>query len=95
LADTTDSLKVLQPAPVSGRGRSLVLVFAAICCFVLALMVEGRVPQLMALAAGVTLAVLILGFVLRDWLGRRREHRRGRTLAELVGEDAAPCFMTG
>jgi two-component system cell cycle sensor histidine kinase/response regulator CckA len=90
----TESLKELRPAAVSWRGRSLALVFAAACCFVLALAVDGRLPRLMALAAGVTLAFLVLGFVLRDQLARRKEGRRARGLAELVGEDAAPCFMT-
>ena len=90
----TDSLKELRPAPVLGRGRSLVLVFAAACCFVLALTLQARAAQVMALAGGLTLLLLTLGFALRDRLGRMREDRRARSLAELVGEDAAPCFMT-
>ena len=72
----------------------MALVFAAACCFVLALMMKSHVAQLMALAGGLTLAVLVLGLALRDRLARWREARRARSLAELVGEDAAPCFMT-
>jgi two-component system cell cycle sensor histidine kinase/response regulator CckA len=93
LADTTQSLKDVRRDPVTGRGRSLVLVLAAAALGGLALVMQGW-GQLSALVAGLTLALLTLGFALRDWMVRAGQDRRARMLSDLVGEDAAPCFMS-
>ena len=44
--------------------------------------------------AALTLAFLILGLRLRSALTRRSEARHRAQLAQLVGQDATPCFMT-
>mgnify|MGYP000075282712 CR=1 FL=1 len=94
LADMTETLNNIRAAPVTGRARNLALVVAAALCLGLSALLRGQAAQVMALAAGVTLVLLTAGLFLRDRFAVMRESRKARRIAEIVGEDASPCFLT-
>jgi two-component system cell cycle sensor histidine kinase/response regulator CckA len=95
LAETTDALTEIDKRPaIPGRGRNFALIFAAAALAALSLVLHGTWGEPVALMAGLTLALLTMGFWLREWLAERREARRAEVLSQFVGEDQAPCFMT-
>ncbi len=94
LTDTTQPVKFAAADDGSGGGRNLALMTIAGLSAMLAFVLHDPVAQLAATAAAVTLGATALGFALRERWRRLGLDRRVRVLAELLGEDAAPCFMT-
>ena len=63
-------------------------------CLVIAAVAPGRLMQLAAMLAGVTLICVVIGLRLMGRLARRRDLVQEATLGKMVGQDASPCFLT-
>ena len=94
MASSTSSLaRVFGPGQqfISG-GR--VLFVGATGCFVAVALLEQRLWQLAAAAAGLTFVLLILLQRSAGWFANRTDMRDEARLAKLIGLDATPCFTT-
>ena len=90
VSDLTD---VFAPARAQRSGLFLLLV-AALICFGLAGLIADRMQQLGLTIAGLTCLCLIALHKGRDWLAVRQNIQSEQRLAQLVDNDAAPCFTT-
>ena len=78
----------------SSVSRLWLLVAVAVGCLAVGLLAPLREMQLAAAVAGVTFVCLVVAIRVAMVLDRHREARQLRDLGSLVGQDAAPCFMT-
>jgi two-component system cell cycle sensor histidine kinase/response regulator CckA len=87
-------LRAVTSASRGLAGRSVWILGAAAVSLGLALLSDGHAMQAPLIVAGLALIGLTLIVCAIAWLARRRESRLAHQLANLVGEDLAPCFAT-
>ena len=77
-----------------GQASVLMLLAVALAAAAVAFLASDLVTRLAAASVALTMAALTLGLRLRATLAARAEAQRQEQLIALVGQDAAPCYMT-
>jgi two-component system cell cycle sensor histidine kinase/response regulator CckA len=77
-----------------GAAPVILLLAVAVAAAVVAFAATDLLVRLGAAVAAMTLAVLVLGLKVRAGVGRLREGTRLKQLIGLIGNDAAPCYLT-
>ena len=86
-------LKDVLGSATENGSRLWLLLLAAVGCFVLGWMAEGREVQIAATVGGMTFMFLALALRGAVWLARRADLRQATQFGVLVNHDAAPCFV--
>ncbi len=76
------------------RGPVLMLLAVAFGAMIVAVLARDHVMRLSAVSAALTMMFLIAGLKLRQVWTERRNRERLAQLISLVGNDAAPCYLT-
>ena len=94
MAQTVSDLTQVFAPRRSAQSGLFLLLSAALVCFALAGQVTDRVQQLGLAVGGLTCLCLIALHRGRNWLAARHNLQSEQRLAQLVDQDAAPCFTT-